>query len=445
MVPNKTGITRLQTIVKKEYPDQFRIFNQLFSIVTQSVMKKSVSAAILLLFVFPGVTQPVNQDEQIIRSIADRIIHNTSWDFIDRSNGNILSRVTQANYSPAIHIRSPYNTWNYWNGVLNIAMIDLAEFFQDPGYKQWAQKNYAFAFDNAAVFQEHYKPHMNKWTYPFGQYMVMQELDDCGAMGGGLIEVYREIKRDDYKTYLDKAAEHILTRQERLEDGTLVRSGPHRYTLWADDLYMGLVFLARMGDLTGDPNYFDEAARQVTLFTHYLFNPCTQLYYHGYYSDIGKQNVAHWGRCNGWVMLAQADLLEYLPESHPLRDQLLEIFFQQVIGVSRYQDPSGLWHQLIDKSDSYLESSCSAMFIYSIAKAVNKGWIPASYGSIARQGWKGLKTKIREDGQVKDICIGTGMEDNLVFYYERPAQRNDIHGLGAILLAGVEMLKLNNP
>jgi len=48
------------------------------------------------------------------------------------------------------------------------------------------------------------------------------------------------------------------------------------------------------------------------------------------------------------------------------------------------------------------------------------------------------------NGQVEDICIGTGMEDNLVFYYERPAQVNDIHGLGAILLAGMEMLQLNN-
>lgn len=397
-----------------------------------------------MLCLLNGFAQPGNKDEQIIRSVADHIIQNTTWDFIDRSNGEILKNISKENYSPAVQIRSPYNTWNYWNGVLNIAMIDLADFFHETVYKEWAQKNYAFAFDNVTVFQENYKPFMNKWTYPFGQYIVTQELDDCGAMGGGLIEVYREVKRDDYKAYLDKAAEHILTGQERLEDGTLVRSGPHRFTLWADDLFMGNVFLARMGALTGDPEYFDDAARQVINFTKYLFNPYTQLYYHGYYSDIDKQNVAHWGRCNGWVMLAQADLLEFLPEGHPQRDKLLEIFLRQVIGISRYQDKTGLWHQLIDKSDSYLESSCSAMFIYSIAKAVNKGWIPESYASIAREGWKGLKTKIRPDGQVEDICIGTGMEDNLVFYYERPAQLNDIHGLGAVLLAGVEILKLNN-
>ncbi len=406
-------------------------------------MRRIIPSAILFLFVVTGFSQPAGNDESIIRSIADRIVQNTTWDFIDRSNGEILKKITEDNYSPSVQIRSPYNTWNYWNGVLNIAMIDFAAFFNEPEYKQWAEKNYAFAFDNVAVFQEHYKPFMNKWSYPFGQYIVTQELDDCGAMGAGLIEVYREVQREDYKAYLNKAAEHILTRQERLEDGTLVRSGPHRFTLWADDLYMGIAFLSRMGALTGDPEYFDDAAFQVIQFTHYLCNPCTQLYYHGYYSDINQQNVAHWGRCNGWVMMAQADLLELLPENHPQRDTLLEIFLRQVIGISRYQDQTGLWHQLIDKSDSYLESSCSAMFIYSIARAVNNGWIPESYGSIARQGWKGLKAKIRDDGQVEDICIGTGMEDNLVFYYERPAQLNDIHGLGAILLAGVEMLKLN--
>jgi unsaturated rhamnogalacturonyl hydrolase len=331
---------------------------------------------------------------------------------------------------------------SYWNGVLNIAMIQYAGYTKNPVYKQFAIKNYEFAFDNAGIFLKNYKPTMDKWSYPFGQYIVLRELDDCGAMGGGLIEVYKEVKRDDYKIYIEKTADHILNKQERLEDGTFVRSGPHQMTLWADDLYMSIVFLARMGNLTGEQKYFDDAARQVINFTKYLYNPNTQLYYHGYYSDIRQNNVAHWGRCNGWVMLAQANLLEFLPKDHPKRDSLLAIFQQQVIGVSRYQSQTGLWHQLIDKNDSYLESSCTAMFTYSIAKAVNNSWIDRRYRTLAEQGWKGLKSKIQTDGQVQDICIGTGMEDNLVFYYNRPKQLNDIHGLGAVLMAGVEMLKM---
>jgi len=406
-------------------------------------MNRNFLPLVIILFLnVNGFTQNLSEDEKILKSIAGNILSNTTYDFIDRSNGEILKTVNTEKYSRSVQIRSPYNTWNYWNGVLNIAMIDFAGYFNEPKYKEWAQKNYEFAFDNVAVFQKNFKPFMNKWAYPFGQYIVTRELDDCGAMGGGLIEVYKEIKRDDYKAYIDKAANHILKGQERLEDGTLVRGGPRRFTIWADDLYMGIVFLARMGRLTGEQKYFDDAAKQVVNFTKYCYNPNTELYYHGYYSDLKQNNVAHWGRCNGWVMLAQADLLEFLPEDHPQRKKLLEIFLQQVIGVSRYQDKTGLWRQLINKSDSYLESSCTAMFTYSIAKAVNNGWIPENYGLIALDGWAGLKSKIQEDGQVQDICVGTGMQDNLRFYYERPTQLNDIHGLGAVLLAGIEILKM---
>lgn len=382
-------------------------------------------------------------DEEIVKSIASRILSNTTWDFVVPGTGEILKSVTGENYQPSVKIRSPYNTWNYWNGVLNLAMLDMYRFFGDMVYRDYSVKNYEFVYKNIGVFQEKYKPSMDKWSYPFGQFIVTRELDDCGAMGGGLVEVYRLTGNEDYRPYIDKAANHILTGQERLGDGTLVRSGPHRFTLWADDLYMSIVFLARMGNLTGDRKYFDDAARQVINFTKYLYNPNTQLYYHGWYSDIRQNGVAHWGRCNGWVMLAQTELLRFLPEDFPQRDTLLSILQQQVIGVSRYQDKTGLWFQLIDKNDSYLETSCSAMFTYSIAKAVNNGWLDKRYGSIAVQGWKGLKTKIQADGQVQDICIGTGMEENLVFYYDRPTQLNDIHGLGAVLMAGLEMLKMN--
>jgi rhamnogalacturonyl hydrolase YesR len=82
------------------------------------------------------------------------------------------------------------------------------------------------------------------------------------------------------------------------------------------------------------------------------------------------------------------------------------------------------------------------MFTYAIAKAVNNGWIDENFKTIAQAGWEGIKTKIQPDGQVKDICVGTWIKNDLVFYYKRPTQLNDIHGLGAVILAGTEILKL---
>jgi rhamnogalacturonyl hydrolase YesR len=242
--------------------------------------------------------------------------------------------------------------------------------------------------------------------------------------------------------YIDKAAEHIMKKQVRLRDGTLARSFPHELTLWADDLFMGLSFISRMAELTRDPMYYDFAAEQVINFHKYLFNDNKEIMYHCWYSDIEENGVAFWGRANGWALVAQIDLLERLPENHPQRDTLVKLFVRHATGISRYQGSDGLWHQLLDKPDSYPETSCSAMFVFSIARAVRKKILDDRYSSVAMQGWKGLLRKIRENGEVEGVCTGTPIGDDLTFYYNRPAPLNDIHGIGTVILAGTEMLKL---
>jgi rhamnogalacturonyl hydrolase YesR len=269
----------------------------------------------------------------------------------------------------------------------------------------------------------------------------MEQLDDCGAMGASLIEIYKTDKQEQYKEYINKAANHILKKQARLKDGTLVRTFPHKYTLWADDLYMGISFLCRMGELTGEKKYFDDAVTQVINFHKYIFNANYGLMYHCWYSDEQRPGVAFWGRANGWAMLSQIDLLERLPANHPKRNELIGLFKKHVVGISCYQSESGLWHQLLDKVDSYFETSCSAMFTYSIARAVNKGLIDKRYLPVALKGWEGVMTKINSNGDVEGVCTGTGTSDELIHYYKRPAPLNDVHGIGAVILAGVEILK----
>jgi unsaturated rhamnogalacturonyl hydrolase len=234
----------------------------------------------------------------------------------------------------------------------------------------------------------------------------------------------------------------MLEKQLRLTDGTLARPEPQKGTVWADDLYMSVVFLARMGELTGDRRYFDDAARQVINFHRYLFDEAKGLMYHCYYSDVASPGVAFWGRANGWAMLAQVDLLDRLPQSHPAWAHLLELLRRQVVALAQYQGGEGLWHQLIDKNDSFLETSCSAMFTYAIARAVDQGYIEPRYGSVAHRGWEGVMTRIRADGKIEGICAGTGVGNDLVFYYHRPTPLNDPHGIGPVLLAGTEILIL---
>jgi rhamnogalacturonyl hydrolase YesR len=141
-------------------------------------------------------------------------------------------------------------------------------------------------------------------------------------------------------------------------------------------------------------------------------------------------------------MLAQVDLLDRLPKDHPSRDTLLVLLRRQMLGIARYQGAEGLWHQLLDKTDSYFETSCTAMFTYAVARSVNKGYIEPRYASIARRGWEGVLSRIHPDGQVEGVCAGTSVSDDLVAYYKRPTPMNDIHGIGAVLLAGAEVLQM---
>jgi rhamnogalacturonyl hydrolase YesR len=406
-------------------------------------MRKIILAGIILMPLSILQAQKTDPDEQVIRRIADYILDHTELSWTAVNGKQVYHSVNDIPDTTEVRFTSTFGEWHYTNGVLNIAMIRLAEATGEEKYFNYAADHVAFGMDNYQFFQKRFKHDRPHHRYPFGQLWTMEELDDCGAMGASMIDVYQKIQRPDYREYIDNTARHITERQQRLEDGTLVRRFPHEMTIWADDLYMSVPFLARMGNLSGETKYFDEAARQVANFSRYLWDPKTELYFHCYYSDLKRNGVAHWGRCNGWVMMAKVQLLNFLPPAHPAQETIIKDLEQQILGIARYQDAEGLWHQVLDKSDSYPESSCSAMFVYCIARAVNEGWIDRRYGSIAVRGWEGLKAhEITDDGQLKDVCVGTGIEDNLVFYYQRPARLNEKHGLGAVMEAGIEIIKL---
>jgi len=397
---------------------------------------------LILLLSFTAQITPnhhLEKDKKAVEKVADHIIANTSHGFMSpktdqvfASSGNIPAKVP-------IKLISPYTGWKYWNGVMYMGMISLEKTLNDPKYLQYVSHNFDFIYNNL----DHFKHQFNSGIHnvPFSQFYEFHALDNCGAMDASLIQIYNQDHKPEYRKTINRAADYISHGQKRLQNGTLVRDHPFKMTLWGDDLYMSVPFLARMGKLTGNMKYFDDAAHQVIEFHHYLYDKKEQIYYHGWFSDEHAHSVAHWGRANGWIMMAQVELLRYLPKNYPKRDTLLSILRQQIRGIARYQSKSGLWHQLIDKRDSYLETSCSAMFVYGIAKAVNEGWVDSQYFPVALQGWKGLLTKETADGQIKDVCVGTGIGDNLNFYYTRPKRLNNPHVLGAFLLAGSEMIK----
>lgn len=399
-------------------------------------------------------TQQANVNtEEVIRRVADHVLSATSFKFINRNSGDKFESVKGLKPTLAVVAESPYNKWGYPNGVMMTGLMHMADVLKDQKYADYCRRNYRLIFDNLPYFETIYKDSVatskdsRQMRAEYSGLFRMGNLDNCGAMAAGLSDVYAFDARKDYRAYLDRAGNYILNQQVRLSDGTLCRPDPRKMTIWADDLYMSVPFLARMGRITADNKYFNDAIKQVTNFTKYLYDVNTGLFFHCYYDSIGQNGVAHWGRANGWVAVAQTELLNSLPSNHPQRKELIRLLLKDIIGFSRWQDKAGLWHQVLDRNDSYLETSVTAMYIYTIARAVNEGWIDRGYINVARVAWTALANKITPDGQMPDVCVGTGISEDIRFYYTRPAELNDTHGIGAFLLAGTEMLRYekNNP
>ncbi|HVU23116.1 MAG TPA: glycoside hydrolase family 88 protein [Opitutus sp.] len=269
-------------------------------------------------------------------------------------------------------------------------------------------------------------------------------LDDSGSMCAALIKAARAgLAPGALRPWIDNYMRWISGGQFRLADGTLARQGPYPDTLWLDDLYMSVPALAQMGALTGETRYFDDAAKQIRQFSARMFVAEKGLYRHGWVQAMNPHPAFCWARANGWALVAMTELLSVLPSTHPAYPAILAQYRAHVAGLAAVQSSTGLWHQLLDRNDSYLETSASAMYTYAIARGVNRGWLDATaYGPVASLAWNAVAQRVNPQGQVEGTCVGTGMGFDPAFYYHRPTSVHAAHGYGPVLLAGAEMIVL---
>jgi rhamnogalacturonyl hydrolase YesR len=331
---------------------------------------------------------------------------------------------------------------SYEWGVAYAAMLVAGDATGDPRFTDYTAKRIKFIADVAPYFRALFKADP-QGENPLRSVLDPRTLDDSGSMCAAMIRASRTGVRADVRPLIDNYIAYISTKQLRLSDATLARSRPQPNTLWLDDLYMSVPALAEMGKLTGERKYFDDATRQILQFSQRMFNKSKGLYMHGWVEGMDVHPEFHWARANGWAILATVDLLDVLPTDHPNRPQILDLLRAHVRGLTQYQSGSGFWRQLLDHSDSYLETSATAIYTYCISHAINKGWIdPMAYGPMAVLGWNAVSTKVNAQGQVEGTCVGTGMGFDPAFYYYRPTNVFAAHGYGPTILAGAEMLKL---
>jgi len=203
---------------------------------------------------------------------------------------------------------------------------------------------------------------------------------------------------------------------------------------WIDDIYMIGSLQVQAFRATGKMIYLERAATEIDSYIKKLQQP-NGLFFHG---EIGH---FYWGRGNGWVAAGFAELLSVLPENNPHYKSILEGYTRMMKTLLENQDEDGMWHQLIDKKESFKESSSSAMFGFAMTLGVKKGLLPKEpYTKSAFKAWNGLTGYLSEDGKLRDVCVGTGQSTDLNFYLTRPRVTGDLHGQAPMLWFAYSLL-----
>ncbi len=349
---------------------------------------------------------------------------------------------------------TPRSRWDYTSGLFAFSVQQLAAQTGDTALLASGDRIVtSFVGADGAIA-----------TYSFDDFNI-----DMVTPGRALLEVYARQPEPRYRTALDTLRRQ-LAQQPRTSQGGFWHKLRYPQQMWLDGLYMGSPFLAAYGKAFAEPAAFDDVAKQILLIDEHLHDPQTGLYYHAW--DEARQQAwadkttgrspNFWGRSIGWYGMAIVDVLDFLPPTQHELEEINSVLRRVADGNVRWQDPqSGVWWQVVDqggREGNYLESTASAMFVYTLAKAINRGYLPREkYLPAVRRGYEGL---IREfvrtgaDGRTSltRCCSVAGLgytnaagrtrDGSFEYYVSEPIIDNDLKGVGPFILAGLEMQQL---
>lgn len=196
---------------------------------------------------------------------------------------------------------------------------------------------------------------------------------------------------------------------------------------WIDDMFMISAIQAQAYRATGDRKYIDRAAVEMVAYLDKIQQP-NGLFFHA------ESAPFFWSRGNGWMAAGMTELLSDLPDDNTNKPRILKEYVKMMQTLKNYQNNDGLWNQLIDESNSWSETSSTAMFTYAMVTGVKKGWLDAvEFVPVVRKAWTGLVGYITFRGDVTEVCEGTNKENNKDFYQKRRRITGDLHGQAPVL------------
>jgi rhamnogalacturonyl hydrolase YesR len=251
---------------------------------------------------------------------------------------------------------------------------------------------------------------------------------DADVFGALPLELYRQTHRYQYRLM-------GLAFADGQWDNPLPDGLSNQTRWWIDDMYMITALQLQAFRATGDVKYRDRAAREMAAYLRKLQQP-NGLFFHA--ADV----PFYWGRGDGWVAVGMAEMLRELPGKHALRKPILAAYRRMMATLLSYQAQNGMWRQLIDHPESWEETSSTAMFTYAFVTGVKNGWLAeASYGPAARKAWIALTGYLTPDGDLREICVGTGKKNDLQYYLDRPRAVGDGHGQAPMLWSATALVR----
>lgn len=339
--------------------------------------------------------------------------------------------------------------WSYTNGLVLQAMSRIHG--QTPDQKLY---DYIYDYGNRMITEGGIIE-----TYTLSNYNL-----DMIKSGDAIFYLYQQTEEPRFKAAMDTLHQQ-LHNQPTTSDGGYWHKKIYPNQMWLDGVYMAEPFHARYAKyfLEGDEakKAVDKIVLQFDLFEKYNRDPETGLYYHGY-DESKEQRWADkdtglsknfWSRGMGWYGMAMVDIIELLPEDHPGRDRIQAYLRGYAETIVRYQDMTGTWFQILDMPDregNYLEATGTCMFTYTLAKGVNKGYLPKTYMEQARKGFEGILSEfvtVEENGVVNlnKCCAVAGLGGNpyrdgtFDYYVNEIIRSNDPKGTGPFMMASLEL------
>ena len=335
--------------------------------------------------------------------------------------------------------------WDYVHGLVMTGFEKLYEKTNDQKYYDYV-KGYADSTidENGKIL-----------SYKFENYNI-----DMIEAGNILFELYDKTKEPKYIAAM-KTLRSQLETHPRTSEGGFWHKKIYPNQMWLDGLFMGAPFYAQYTTKFENGKNLDDVALQFEVIQKHLVDSKTGLLYHGW-DESKKMDWANkttgtspnfWSRSLGWYVMALVDVLDYFPQDHPKRAELISYLNSTAKAIAQFQDSSGLWYQVTDKGNqggNYLEATGSTMFVYAFAKGANKGYLPKDYKNIATKGFDGLiknLVKVSPNGAVTitEACAVAGLggtpyrDGSFEYYVNERKQDNDPKGTGPFILAALEL------